>query len=323
MTKFRLAVLECDVPFPGVVELRGSYGDQFRALLSEGMRGLPGGGAEIELTKWDVVKAHVYPVFEDFDGLMISGSSKSLPWFSPFFLDAQAPLPRSPRRWGAVGGRKRKREANDDVQTIEHTAFDNEPWIIALIDYLHDFFRNCSKPVVGICFGHQIIARTLGGVVEVSPGGWENSVTKIDLSEAGRQFFGVPSIVSNFHTLLYLLLIPRFFRSRLTPMNPQSMHQTHRDAVTRLPRGVSSIGGSDRCGVHGMYQPGRILSFQGHPEFDEETMSLILKGRYSIGVFTKDMYDDGMARVDWPHSGKMLATKICGFFLGGAAASRR
>ncbi|KAJ3476504.1 hypothetical protein NLG97_g9109 [Lecanicillium saksenae] len=81
MAKFRLAVLECDVPFPGVVELRGSYGDMFRTLLSEGMHGLPGADAqtELEVTKWDVVKAHVYPVFEDFDGLMISGSSECHP----------------------------------------------------------------------------------------------------------------------------------------------------------------------------------------------------------------------------------------------------
>ncbi|KAM3429883.1 hypothetical protein NHJ13734_007977 [Beauveria thailandica] len=250
--KFRLAVLECDVPFPGVVELRGSYGDMFRDLLAEGMRGLPGADAQTELvvTKWDVVSAHVYPVFEDFDGLMISGS--------------------------------------------KHTAFENKPWIVALIDYLSDFFKNSRKPVVGICFGHQIIARTLGGRVEVSPGGWENSVTRIDLNATGQQFFGVPSI---------------------------HMHQTHRDAVTVLPPGVDSIGGSARCGVHGMYRPGRILSFQGHPEFDEETMTLILEGRHSIGVFSQDMYRDGMSRVAWPHCGKMLATKVCGFLLDAKRAA--
>ena len=59
----------------------------------------------------------------------------------------------------------------------------------------------------------------------------------------------------------------------------------------------------------------------GHPEFDEETMSLILKGRYSIGVFTEQMYTDGMSRVSWPHCGKMLATKVCGFLLAAKRAS--
>lgn len=85
MAKFRLAVLECDVPFPGVDTLRGSYGDMFGALLTKGMHGLPRPDSEVEVvvTKWDVVKAHVYPVFEDFDGLMLSGSSE---FFSSSFL---------------------------------------------------------------------------------------------------------------------------------------------------------------------------------------------------------------------------------------------
>ncbi|ATY65356.1 GMP synthase [Cordyceps militaris] len=255
MATFRLAVLECDVPFPGVVELRGSYGDMFRSLLGEGMRALPSAAdaqTVLEVTKWDVVHAHVYPVFEDFDGLMISGS--------------------------------------------KHTAFDNTPWIVALVDYLVDFFKNSRKPVVGICFGHQIIARALGGRVEVSPGGWENSVTQINLSATGQQFFGVPSI---------------------------HMHQTHRDAVTVLPPGVDSIGGSAGCRVHGMFRAGRILSFQGHPEFDAETMALILKGRYAVGVFSQAMYDDAMSRVGRPHCGKMLATKVCGFLLEAKRAASR
>jgi hypothetical protein len=75
---FRLAVFECDVPFPGVVEVHGSYGDIFGELLAKGMRDIEGahGKTQLQVTKWDVVNAHVYPVFEDFDGLLISGSSK-------------------------------------------------------------------------------------------------------------------------------------------------------------------------------------------------------------------------------------------------------
>lgn len=98
------------------------------------------------------------------------------------------------------------------------------------------------------------------------------------------------------------------------------MHQTHRDAVVTLPPGVDSIGGSVACGVHGMYKPGRILSFQGHPEFDEKTMTIILKGRHRDGYFSESMYMDGMSRVNWPHAGDMLATKMCSFFLDASRA---
>lgn len=77
----------------------------------------------------------------------------------------------------------------------EHTAFENQPWIISLVDYMKDFFANSSKPVVGICFGHQIIARTLGGTVAINPGGWETGVVNIDLTPAGREVFGLAALV--------------------------------------------------------------------------------------------------------------------------------
>lgn len=98
------------------------------------------------------------------------------------------------------------------------------------------------------------------------------------------------------------------------------MHQTHRDAVVQLPPGVSSIGSSSRCAVHGMYLPNRVLSFQGHPEFDEEAMRLILGGRHALGFFDDAEYEEGMSRVGLPHCGEMLAVKICEFFLAAGRA---
>ncbi len=93
------------------------------------------------------------------------------------------------------------------------------------------------------------------------------------------------------------------------------MHQVHRDAVVQLPNGVESIGSSKDCACHGMFKPDRILSFQGHPEFDEPIMTAILKGRREIGFFNDDQYRDGMTRVALPHAGPLLATRICKFFL--------
>lgn len=49
--------------------------------------------------------------------------------------------------------------------------------------------------LVGICFGHQIIARALNAEVARSSGGWEVAVSNINLSEKGREIFGVESIV--------------------------------------------------------------------------------------------------------------------------------
>jgi GMP synthase-like glutamine amidotransferase len=57
------------------------------------------------------------------------------------------------------------------------------------------FHETTQKLVVGICFGHQVIARALGGQVQRSPGGWEVAVNPVHLSERGRQLFGRESLV--------------------------------------------------------------------------------------------------------------------------------
>ena len=77
----------------------------------------------------------------------------------------------------------------------EHTAFADDAWIVALVGFVKSFLETSGKPVVGICFGHQIIGRALGAKVCKSPGGWELSVDKIDSTPEGRDLLGVSSLV--------------------------------------------------------------------------------------------------------------------------------
>ena len=81
----------------------------------------------------------------------------------------------------------------------KHNAFDDDPWIIALVEYVHRVLAHGRVRVVGVCFGHQIVARALGVAVGRCDAGWEVSVTETRLTEKGREVFGGrETVVSRF-----------------------------------------------------------------------------------------------------------------------------
>ena len=89
----------------------------------------------------------------------------------------------------------------DDVDAIllsgsRHNSFDNDPWILKLVDFVKSAFDGGRVRVIGVCYGHQIVARALGGKVGRSDQGWEISVTAIDLTKRGQEIFGRPALVS-------------------------------------------------------------------------------------------------------------------------------
>ncbi|KAJ4179593.1 hypothetical protein NW755_012318 [Fusarium falciforme] len=77
----------------------------------------------------------------------------------------------------------------------KHSASDNDPWVPSLIRFIQQAYL-MGKPLVGICYGHQMIARALGGKIARSPGGWELGVTDMDVNSTGRRVFGADKLVS-------------------------------------------------------------------------------------------------------------------------------
>ena len=68
-----------------------------------------------------------------------------------------------------------------------------------MVDFVKKIlFEQKRVRLVGVCFGHQIIGRALGQKVGRSEGGWEISVTPMQLTEKGREVFGVEELVSFF-----------------------------------------------------------------------------------------------------------------------------
>lgn len=63
------------------------------------------------------------------------------------------------------------------------------------MDFIKEAYRK-EIPILAICYGHQILARALGGKVTENPRGAELSVTPVELTPEAFDLFGVRSLVS-------------------------------------------------------------------------------------------------------------------------------
>ena len=119
-----------------------------------------------------------------------------------------------------------------------YSAFDDDPWIADLAAFARAAAE--ARPVVGICFGHQLVAQAFGGAVERSSRGWGIGVHSY---QVGRR------------------------RDWMTPaLDEIALLASHQDQVTRLPDGAELLAGSDFC-PYGLFQLGdNIVALQGHPE---------------------------------------------------------
>ncbi|OBT16979.1 GMP synthase [Vibrio sp. UCD-FRSSP16_10] len=136
-----------------------------------------------------------------------------------------------------------------------YNAYDNEPWILGLIDWV----QRCEArraPLVGICFGHQVIARALGGTVEKSNKGWGLGNYEVNITTQKRWMN---------------LSIDRL-----------RMLVSHQDQVITVPRGVKVIASSDFCPNFMLAKDNHLFTVQGHPEFSSEFLARLVDERKDL-----------------------------------------
>jgi GMP synthase (glutamine-hydrolysing) len=108
--------------------------------------------------------------------------------------------------------------------------------------------------VLGICYGHQLLAHGLGGEVGRNPRGREIGTVAVEVADPrDRLLAGLPT--------------------RLT------VQVTHRESVLRLPDGAARLAGNP-ADPHQAFRFGeRAWGVQFHPEFDADVMRGYLRAR--------------------------------------------
>jgi GMP synthase-like glutamine amidotransferase len=126
------------------------------------------------------------------------------------------------------------------IMGSRHGVYDDFDWIARLRAFVRDA-AEAERPMVGICFGHQIMAEALGGRAGKAEAGWG----------VGRQTYRV--------------------RQQADWMTPPARElavlAAHQDQVTAVPPSAQVLGGNDFCPFGILAYEAPAISFQFHPEF--------------------------------------------------------
>ena len=128
--------------------------------------------------------------------------------------------------------------------------YDPLPWIAELKSFLRA--AKGQAALVGVCFGHQVMAEAFGGHVIKSPKGWGVGLHTYAVGERQDWMDAAPTF---------------------------SLSASHQDQVVEPPPGATVVAGSDFC-PNGMLAYGdEAISLQLHPEFAPDYSIALIAGR--------------------------------------------
>jgi len=166
------------------------------------------------------------------------------------------------------------------VTGSKHGAYEDHDWIPPLEDFIREVYE-ANLPMVGICFGHQIMAQALGGKVIKYHGKWG----------MGTQEYSHPD----------------GSKTKLLAM--------HQDQVVEKPPEAEVIASNDFCKMAGLAYKKRALSFQPHPEFSHEFMEGLIKTRMGVTI-PVEQAEPSLVDVYAANDSDAYADRIARFFKG-------
>lgn len=124
-----------------------------------------------------------------------------------------------------------------------HSVYDQEAWSENAADWI-DIQIAHEKPILGVCYGHQLIAQRLGAKVALNPRGREIGVCRVDQVDSDPIFDG----------------LSKHFK----------VVQTHSDAILSPVPGAKILASSAQTQNQAMAIGNHIRTVQWHPEFTAE-----------------------------------------------------
>lgn len=202
--------------------------------------------------------------------------------YDDFFVDLLAEAEADFATYAVVDGIFPESAAAADAWLItgsRHAVYEPHSWIAPLETLVREIHAS-GLPMVGICFGHQIIAQALGGRVEKYREGWSVGPVEYRRHDLG---------------------------------GGQTLIAWHQDQVVDLPPDAEVVGSTPFCPFAMLRYGDRALTYQPHPEFTPEFFAALIEKRGE--VLPSNVREAASAQACGSLARAAIATEIADFLM--------